>query len=218
MRDAQKKTQLVHRSKKLSSSDGKLFSLIDTVFGDDVDVLKLVIDPFNAEIYPQTRVWHQDTYELAQRYRNEFPRDFSAGKRGTLPHPMTLPYGYIENRVYWRMNHEYIEVYPPLYPGSEVTVYYTVYFHPFSSTAQQWANWFPLATNFMTAFTTQQLLPEVERLIDSILYYAVWLTLSSRSHPLSGEVRKLYLEEINNTIATIQNDAIGLTSPYRLRP
>lgn len=220
LRDIQRKTQAIRRSKTLQSTNGTVFPLIDPVFGDDVDILRLVVDPYGAEIFPQGDVWHQDTLELATKGRNEFPWGFAFGKRGTVPYPtpnVNYP-TYIENRVYWRDGHQSITVYPPLPPNSSVNIRYTVYFHPFTQNSTQWAGWFPLDTNFWNNFTQVSIPSEIDRLAEGWILYATWKTLLARRQDLVQLVKQAYNEFIELTIVSQQSDDIGLTSPYRIMP
>jgi hypothetical protein len=216
LQDLQRQTQIIKATKQLQSVDGRVYNLVDPVHGDDVDVLLLVVDPWGSEVFPQTRVWHQDTMELAQRGHNEFPHGFSYNKKGTYLAGGGPPYQPIENRVYWRLNHSQITIYPPLLPTDKLELYYTVYFHPFTQTSVQWQNWFPLDTNFWGQFATTAIPSEIDRFEEGWTLYAVAEHLRNKRSPYAKEAMDMYQQYVMFLLQSQQNDAIGLTSPYRL--
>jgi hypothetical protein len=219
LRSVQRTTGFVRREKQLTTVTtntpmGTTYKLDDPPQGNDVETIVTLVDPYGAEIFPATREWFQDTYERAQATHNDFPVHLARYKIGTQP-TAGLPSDRIMNRMYWRLNRTLVTVYPEV--SGSLYVYYIEAVQPFSAASPQWANFFPLDTNFEGAFT-QPIPAEYEPLEELIVLHSVLQEIRARNLPTYQEVAKMYAELMNEFMSTIANDGVGLVAPYGFNP
>lgn len=202
-----------------SSPDGTIYDIAAPPLGQDVDAILLVKDPYGAEVYPASYPYFQDTVEMAQVARNDFPRHYARFKPGTTPPQQNTPIdGKIENRIYWRLNRRTITVYPEVNPTADVTIYYIVDIPAFTQSAPTlWGAFFPLATNFEAAFT-QPVPPQFEPLEEAALYHAIYTQLQALRVPSWQEAKALYNEVLEMLRQNRPSDSVGNVSPYGILP
>jgi len=209
---AERRTVVVDNTKTISGTDGITFDLTTAGEGYDVLILQKVIDPYGAEIVPQSVSQKQDSMELAYYGLNEPPHRFSRGKVGTT---IGTTSGY-EHRIY-DSNGSQIRVYPALRPSDVLTIQYFVEIHKFSANSPQWAAFFPLNTAFGTAF---ELAPPLEwqQLDDCMMAYCVMEYLINIGNPNFVVWQQRYEQALQTVKDNQQTFFTEGATPYTTTP
>lgn len=204
LRSTQRKTEVATATKVIAPSGGA-YNL-----GNDVLTILVVKDDLGNELFSTGVKQDQRLREEEPLGLNEPPMRFSRRRDA----PLIDGYGY-ENRWYARHNN-LLTAYPG-YTGN-LTVLYTIDYHPFSASSSQWAAWFPIAANFNTQFTGT--VPTDQQLKFDECWDA-YCTMKAYMQMRTPEwtVYKNFLDQATATLISLKQMHYGeLTSPYNSAP
>lgn len=206
---AQRKTNIINGVKKITTTDGTMFSLRTANEGYDVLIITRLVDPYGAELISQSIPQSQDTQEMSTNRFNEVPHWMARGKVGTTVDEVSG----VEHRIYDSLGAD-IRVFPALDIGAEITMDYIMEIHKYSQGSPQWSSFF---TNFSTAFAAAPPL-EWQQLDDAWQSYSVMEYLLEINSPNFQVWERKFETACQVAIDNKQQFYFGGTSPYTMTP